>query len=80
MVGYRRDLATITAHWGERPPSVPMVTLDGEYAYPRGWIRCGSRANTGAEARACWRVSENCASFPPKSSAGYVSGGDARGK
>jgi chromosome segregation protein len=43
-----RDLATITAHWGERPPSIPMVTLDGEYAHPRGWIRGGSRAVTGA--------------------------------
>ncbi len=58
-----RDLATITAHWGERTPSVPMVTLDGEYAHPRGWIRGGSGQSPAREARACWRVSENCASF-----------------
>ena len=43
-----RDLATITAHWGERTPSVPMVTLDGEYAHPRGWIR---RRVTGSHRR-----------------------------
>lgn len=42
-----RDLATMTAQWGERSLPAPMVTLDGEYAHPRGWMRGGSRVATG---------------------------------
>ncbi|MGE5333498.1 MAG: hypothetical protein ACM3N4_02255, partial [Nitrososphaerota archaeon] len=43
-----RDLATVTARWGTQPLPAPVVTLDGEFVHPRGWLRGGSRAAAGA--------------------------------
>ena len=44
-----RDLATATERWGDGPLPVPIVTLDGEVAHPRGWLRGGSRASLGGQ-------------------------------
>ncbi|HEX6540845.1 MAG TPA: chromosome segregation protein SMC [Ktedonobacterales bacterium] len=41
-----RDLAVVTTQWGEQPPPVPLVTLDGEVIHPHGWMRGGSRIST----------------------------------
>jgi chromosome segregation protein len=42
-----RDLATADSHWGKQPPAVPLVTLEGEFLHPRGWLRGGSHAARG---------------------------------
>lgn len=42
-----RDMATVLAHWGDRTIPTPLVTLDGEYIHPRGWMRGGTRAAPG---------------------------------
>lgn len=42
-----RDLATAIGQWGEQPLPVPIVTLDGEFLHPRGWLHGGARPSTG---------------------------------
>lgn len=42
-----RDLAVVTERWGDGPLPTMLVTLDGEVAHPRGWLRAGSRASAG---------------------------------
>ncbi len=42
-----RDLAVVATHWGNQPPPVPIVTLDGEMMHPSGWLRGGSRVAGG---------------------------------
>jgi chromosome segregation protein len=44
-----RDLDVIRAQWGERPLPTPLVTLEGEMAHPRGWLRGGSHTSTGGQ-------------------------------
>ena len=42
-----RNLDVVTTQWGDGLLPAPIVTLDGEIAHPRGWLRGGSRASSG---------------------------------